>query len=280
MRVVSVQSWVSYGYVGHAAATFALQRLGHEVWPVPTVLFSNHTGYPTVHGRRVSAAEMADLVDGLDEREALATADAVLSGYLGDVEQVGVLADTVRRVRAAAPAASYTCDPVLGDTEQGYFVPAELTGAVRRDLVPLADLVTPNTFELSALTDLPVDDVTSALRAARELLALGPDLALVTSVPMGDDTIGMVAVTADEAWTAATPLLPLTPAGTGDLTAALATAHLHTTGSPRLTLERTLTSVYAVLEATVAARGSELALVAAQDDWATRAPRFPAERLD
>ncbi len=280
MRVVSVQSWVSYGYVGHAAATFALQRLGHEVWPVPTVVFSNHTGYPTVHGQRLSAGQVSDLVDGLDERGALATADAVLSGYLGEVELVGVVGETVRRVRAAAGSASYTCDPVLGDTEQGYFVPAELTRAVRHDLVPLADLVTPNTFELAALTGHPVDDVASALAAARELIALGPSTVLVTSVPTGRDTVGMLAVTAEVAWLASTPLLPLAPAGTGDLTAALATAHLHSTDSPRLTVERTLASVFAVLEATLARGGGELALVAAQASLADPPPRFPARRVE
>ena len=50
MRILSIQSSVAYGYVGNCAATFPLQRLGHEVWPVHTVHFSNHTGYGAWRG--------------------------------------------------------------------------------------------------------------------------------------------------------------------------------------------------------------------------------------
>jgi pyridoxine kinase len=50
VRILSIQSSVAYGHVGNSAATFPLQRLGHEVWPVHTVVLSNHTGYPTWGG--------------------------------------------------------------------------------------------------------------------------------------------------------------------------------------------------------------------------------------
>lgn len=279
MRVVSMQSWVSYGYVGHAVATFALQRLGHEVWPVPTVVLSNHTGYPTTHGLRLTAAQVGDLVDGLDERGALAGADAVISGYLGDPTLVATVAATVHRTRAASPAATYTCDPVLGDTAQGFFVPPALAEAVRRSLVPLADLVTPNAFELEALTGAEVHDVDSALAAARALRELGPATVLVTSVPTGPQTIGMLLVGSSAAYLCTTPLLALTPAGTGDLVAALATAHLRTADSPRAAVEQTTDSVFAILETTLESGTSELAVIAAQEALARPGGRFRAERL-
>ena len=50
MRFVSIQSHVAYGHVGNSAAVFPLQRIGHEVWPVLTVNFSNHTGYGAWRG--------------------------------------------------------------------------------------------------------------------------------------------------------------------------------------------------------------------------------------
>ena len=50
VNVLSVQSHVAYGHAGNSAAVFPLQRLGHEVWPVPTVAFSNHTGYGAWRG--------------------------------------------------------------------------------------------------------------------------------------------------------------------------------------------------------------------------------------
>jgi pyridoxine kinase len=107
MNVLSVQSDVVYGHVGNAAARFALQRLGHEVWAVPTVLLSSHAGYAKVGGESLSADLLRRLVDGLDANGWLGSCDAVLSGYLGHADHAGVVADAVRRVKAAnrsAPA--------------------------------------------------------------------------------------------------------------------------------------------------------------------------------
>jgi len=280
VRILSVQSSVVFGQVGHGAAAFPLQRLGHEVWAVPTVVFSNHTGYPTVHGFRLSAAQVADLVSGLDERGALAGCDAVLSGYLGDDGLVDVVIDAVGRVRMGRPEAPYVCDPVLGDATQGLFVSPETARAVRDRLVPAADVVTPNTFELASLTGIEPTDVESTLEAAHALIARGPHTVLVTSVRRDDASIGMLAVTREGGWLAETPLLPLTPHGTGDLTAALFAAHLLETGDPATALGRTTASVYAVVEATLASGHAELAIVAAQDEIAVPQQRFPVICVD
>ena len=84
MNVISIQSHVAYGHVGNSAAVFALQRLGVEVWPVHTVQFSNHTGYPDWQGQVFAAADIARVIHGLESRGALARCDALLTGYVGD----------------------------------------------------------------------------------------------------------------------------------------------------------------------------------------------------
>ncbi len=50
VKILSIQSHVAYGHAGNSAAVFPLQRLGHEVYPVLTVTFSNHTGYGATRG--------------------------------------------------------------------------------------------------------------------------------------------------------------------------------------------------------------------------------------
>ena len=100
MRILSIQSSVAYGYVGNSAATFPLQRLGHEVWPVNTVHFSNHTGYGSWRGIVLDPAVIADVIEGIADRGVARQADAVLTGYQGSP---GV-ADVVLR-RGAAGAA-------------------------------------------------------------------------------------------------------------------------------------------------------------------------------
>ena len=62
MAILSVQSGVSYGYVGNSAAVFTLQRLGHEVWRVDTVQLSNHTGYAGWRGE-IFEPEFVELSD-------------------------------------------------------------------------------------------------------------------------------------------------------------------------------------------------------------------------
>ncbi len=281
MRILSIQSSVAYGHVGNSAAVFPLQRLGHEVWPVNTVHFSNHTGYGAWRGPLLDPSDVADVITGIAERGVLPGCDAVLSGYQG-AETVGeVVLDAVAQVKAANPEAVYCCDPVMGDVGRGFFVRPGIPEFMRDKVVPAADLVTPNQFELEFLTDRTVTTRSDLLVAVDALRERGPGTVLVTSVQTDDtaaDTIEMVAVTADEAWSVTTPLLPLSVNGAGDATAALFLAHTCVVGA-RAALERTASSVFAVLQATADGGHREIQLIAAQDAIAHPASEFTATRL-
>ncbi|WP_370249088.1 pyridoxal kinase PdxY [Nocardioides sp.] len=282
VKILSIQSSVAYGHVGNSAAVFPLQRLGHEVWPVLTVHFSNHTGYGAWRGPLLAASDVAEVITGIAERGVLGEADAVLSGYQGDPAVGAVILDAVAQVKAANPAAVYCCDPVIGDVGRGVFVRPGIPEYLREEVVPRADIVTPNHFELDFLTDRTTTTLPEVLDAAAALQARGPQHVLVTSVrhdASAPDTLDVVAVGPDEAWAITTPLLPITPNGCGDVTAALFLAHLRTSGSVRTALELTGSAVFAVLERTLAAGTREIQLVAAQDDLASSTPRFSARRL-
>ncbi len=271
MNILSIQSHVSYGHVGHAAATFPLQRLGYEVWPVPTVIFSNHLGYGVKRGRVVSAAEAEALIDGLEDIGALATCDAVLSGYLGDKALGGVVLRAVEKVRAHRGTAIFCCDPVMGDVDEGLYVNADIPDFVRREMVPAADILTPNIFELEHLTGRRIGHLNDAIAAARVLLGLGPKLILVTSAPGPDGPekqISMLAITATDAWVVSTPFfenLPATVKGTGDMVAALFLGHYLRSGDCGTALAKTAAAVHGVLAKTVAAGARELQIIEAQE---------------
>ncbi len=282
MRFLSIQSSVAYGHVGNSAATFPLQRLGHEVWPVSTVVFSNHTGYGAWRGPLLPPDDVRAVVTGIAERGVLPTCDGVLSGYLGGPGICEVVVDAVAQVKAANPRATYTCDPVMGNATSGCFVDPAIPPIIRERVVPVADVITPNQFELGFLTGTSPDTLESTLDSADAAMALGPSTVLVTSVLRPDrpeDTIEMLAVTADGAWGVRTPRLPLKANGSGDLTAALFTAHLKETGSPAAALARTASSVYAVLSATLDSGERELRIVAAQDAIAAPDCRFEVEQV-
>jgi pyridoxine kinase len=283
MRFLSLQSHVAYGYVGNRAATFPLQRLGHEVWAVNTVEFSNHTGYGAWRGRTAPADQVAEIVAGIEALGMLPSCDALLTGYVGDAALGDVVLDTARRVRAANPKALWCCDPVLGDVDTGIYVKPGIDAFFRERAIPAADLITPNHFELEHLTGAKVSTMAGALAATRSLLK-GPRLALLTSLRRADapaDQVEMVAVSRDAAWRVTTPLIgfEVAPNGTGDMVAALFSAHWISGGDAAMALGHAASSVFAVLEATRAMGERELQLVAAQDRMVAPPRHFTAEKL-
>jgi pyridoxine kinase len=282
VKILSIQSSVAYGYVGNSAAAFTLQRLGHEVWPVFTVHFSNHTGYGAWRGPQLAPTDVAEVIAGIADRGVLGSADAVLSGYQGDPAMGSVILEAVDRVKAANPDAVYCCDPVMGDVGRGLFVREGIPQYLRDVVVPRADIITPNHFELDFLAGRVTTSLSEVLAAVDVVRETGPRHVLVTSVVHGDappGSVDVVAVSDDGAWAVTTPLLPINPNGGGDVTAALYLAHLWTTRSPATALERTVASVFAVLEATLAAGSRELELIAAQNVIADPPTGLTSRRL-
>lgn len=279
--ILSIQSHVSYGHVGNSAAVFPLQRLGFEVWPIMTVLFSNHTGYGAFRGRPVSADWQREVLLGLEERGALARTRAVLSGYLGDPATAEVVIEAVERVRRHRPDAVYACDPVMGDDGRGVFVRPGIPELLRERLLPLATLVKPNRFELSLLAGLEVRTIEDALEAAARLRARGPELVVVTSLALPDHEglLGMLADTAQGSWIVWTPKLPVTLNGTGDTFAALVLGEWLVTGDAEAALARTAAAVYGLVEATFKAGSRELLLIEAQGEIVEPSHRFRPTRL-
>ena len=281
MQILSIQSHVAYGYVGNSAAVFPLQRLGHEVWPVLTVNFSNHTGYGAWRGPAQDPADVAAVIEGIEERGALGGIAAVVSGYQGDPAVGAVVLDAVGRVKAANADAIYACDPVMGDVGRGMFVRPGIPEFLRDRVVPAADVITPNHFELDFLAGVEATPrLSDVLDAVDRVRATGPRNVLVTSVITdGAEDLSLVAVDDTGAWRVTTPLLPITPNGGGDVTTALYVAHLLASGSTPLALQRTANTMYAILERTLASGRRELELVASQEDIAHPPTRFEAEQL-
>lgn len=285
MRVLSIQSAVAFGHVGNSAAVFPLQRLGHEVLAVNTVQFSNHTGYGSWRGPVFGGNDVHEVILGIEERGALTEVDLVLSGYQGSPEIAEVILDAVHRVKRANPAATYACDPVMGNARSGCYVNPAIPPLIRDQIVPAADLLTPNQFELGELLGRDLGrprDVTDLVAAAEELRAQGPRTVLVTSLDhegIDEDEIGMLVVTDAGQWQIRTPRLPLKANGSGDVTAALFAAHLSETGQPEIALARTTSSVHDLLAATLAAGSRELLVVESQEFFAHPRLQFHVERL-
>jgi pyridoxine kinase len=282
MKILSIQSAVAHGHVGNSAAVFPLQRIGVDVLPVYTVNFSNHTGYGAWRGPMIDPTDVREVITGIEERGVFGQIDAVLSGYQGGEGIADVIVDAVARVKAQNPDAVYSCDPVMGNAKSGCFVAPAIPVLLRDKVVPVADIITPNQFELGFLTDTDPSDLESTLASVDAAMAMGPSTVLVTSVERPDreeGTIEMLAADRAGAWLVATPHLPMKANGSGDVTAALFTAHHTATGDAKLALERTVSSVFDLLQNTLDAGDRELRLVESQEAYAHPRMQFTARQV-
>ena len=262
-RVLALSSYVAFGSVGLASIVPALHWLGHEVIALPTIVLSNHPGYPRFAGDPVLPGQIAAMVDALEANGWLADTAAMITGYLPSPAHVGEARSAVERVHRGNPGALYLCDPVFGDEVEGLYLSDATASAMRDELLPLAGLATPNCFELSWLAGLPVGDAGEARQAA---WALGVPSVLATSVPASDDRLANVLVTGSESIACCVSRRPSAPHGTGDLFAALYLGHLLNDAVPATALAAAASAV----EASVAASDGrdELPLAAAGALWA------------
>jgi pyridoxine kinase len=280
MNILSIQSHVAYGHVGNSSAVFPMQRLGHEVWPIHTVQFSNHTGYPIWKGRVFEAGLIDECVEGIAAQGALARCDGVLSGYIGSVEIGEAILRAVARIKAANPHAIFCCDPVMGDTGRGLYVRPEIPDFFAARALPLSDLLTPNHFELEQLTRRGIDSRGDLIGALTDLKGRGPKTLLVTSLAIEDtpeDKVDNVAADATGIFRIRTPKLGISVNGTGDAIAALFLVHWLETRSAAMALGKSVSSVYGLLDRTAAAGSRELLTVEAQDEFVAPTRIFIAE---
>jgi pyridoxine kinase len=268
MNILSIQSHVAFGHVGNAAATFPLQRLGIEVWPIHTVQFSNHTGYGSWKGRVFDADMIREVMAGIEARGVLGECNGVLSGYMGAADIGSAILDAVSTLKRANPAARYCCDPVIGDVGRGIFVREGIPEFMREKAVPAADIVTPNQFELDYLSKRQSGTLRAACDAVKAVHDLGPRTILVTSLHTDDtpaDCIDMLASDDSGRFIVRTPKLPLTINGAGDAVAALFFAHYLRSGKLAEALSRAASSIFGVLAKTAESGAREIQLIAAQD---------------
>jgi len=184
-KVLSIQSHVVHGYVGNRAAVFPMQLHGFEVDFINSVQFSNHTQYKILKGQRLNSNELNDLYEGLKQNQ-LMSYTHLLTGYVGEITFLNKLADIVEELKEQNPNLIYLCDPVLGDNDHWY-VPKELLPVYKERLLPKADIITPNIFELENLTGKKILSEEDVLLALRELHAIGVKTVILSSLEAFND---------------------------------------------------------------------------------------------
>lgn len=283
--ILSIQSHVVYGCAGNSSAVFPLQRLGHTVWPIHTVQFSNHTQYTLGWtGKILQQGDITTLTDGLIKIDAASKVKAVVSGYMGSGVQADEILATVKRVKAHNPQALYICDPVMGDLEKGCIVSAEVTEALSQRVMKLADIIVPNQFELARFTGIDIHDIDSAIVACQRALAMGPKIVLVKHLHCTSKRDFTMLLACDKGLFMVTrPLIDFIrqPVGVGDLITSLFTGHYLNSFDAVRAFELCNNAVYSVLTETANRQQWELQIIPAQEALASTAkPLFSARPLN
>ncbi|HKG74233.1 MAG TPA: pyridoxal kinase [Aestuariivirgaceae bacterium] len=246
--ILAISSQVAYGAVGNSAAVPAMLALGLTVHAVPTIVLSYHPGLGTPSGLRIPARDLAALLEALEALGVLDGIAAVSTGYFAANDQIFAVQRIIARLKQRNPRLLYLCDPVIGDETSGLYVPEPVAEAIKQSLLPLADIITPNVFELAWLSGRPVrtiDDV----RSARSRLAV-PSLLATSLAAAPDRLLTVLTGSLDEA-TVESMRRSHVPHGTGDLLSGLLLGFLAKGEDGPAALSRSLAALEAVIDVSV-----------------------------
>lgn len=274
-KVLSIQSHVTYGYAGNKAAVFPMQKLGIEVSPIYTVQLSNHTQYNHFNGSFFSAKDIQNVIDGLKENGFLAKQNAILSGYIGNLEVAKVIANTVKDLKNSNHRSIYCCDPVFGDKydedETGHiFASKDHPNIFLEYLLPLADIVTPNLFELSVLSNTEINsyaDIAKACQALIDKTGKKDQIVIVTSVSFDKAKTGIAVYRNGSFSHIESQKYKVQPkvSGSGDITAAMFLSYILKGKSIDDSLKAITTCLDGIFRTTHELNTEELALIQAQE---------------
>ena len=239
-----LSSTVASSRVGASAAGFCLQRLGIETVVLPTTLLGRHPGWGEPGGGPVKSVILRDVWAGIKAQDI--HFDAVLTGYMGEAGHIQLGVDIIDHVKAGNPDALIAVDPVMGDHGRLY-IPESRAEALIRDLVPKADFITPNVWELEYMQS-----------RAKHL----PDR-LITSAPDGEK-IGAVWQAGRERWQVSHDKFEAVPHGGGDSLAALFLGQRLLGLPPKAALAKSVSSIFEIMRAADALDVGELPLVRMQ----------------
>lgn len=236
----------------------------------------------------MNGEQLKQILKGLEDNDLLGDVDYMLTGYIGSESFCEAVLTVLQTIQKYNENVKFVCDPVLGDHGK-FYVPRELVKVYREMVIPVADVVTPNQFEVEQLTGITINTLDDARKACDKLHSMGPSTVFITSMVFPQDTTSTnsegtdqtISILAskrtkegqpDEVWRIDCPMFPGSFTGTGDLTASLLLGHLaKDPDNLPLAMEKVINTMYVVIKRThesagTTARSKELKLIQSKSD--------------
>ena len=221
-KILSIQSAVTFGFVGNSVAAPVITTLGMQPLLIDTISLAAHPGYGTLAGGPADFGQFTAILEALATLHVLPQINSIVTGYLGDARQARPIHRIIQSWQAERHDGSYILDPVLGD-EGRLYVDTTVVDQIRQTLLPLAHIVTPNQFELGLLTESQIYTVRDATKAAKTMLQQNPQLQAViaTGIANKDNGISDLKVSRQDVIELDYAKRPHGVAGGGDLLTAI-----------------------------------------------------------
>ncbi|NNE57218.1 MAG: pyridoxine kinase [Hellea sp.] len=238
-RALIISSYVAASSVGANVTAFAMRSFGIEAVMLPTTLYGRHPGWGDPGGAITPLEILAGMWQGIKSQNL--QFDAVITGYMGHPDMVGMAVDIITLLKSNNPDCLTFVDPVMGDDGRLY-VSEQVAGLIKSDLIPIADFITPNVWELSYILDRPLetfDSVSAALQSRTQKT-------VVTSVER-ERQIGALLSDGKSRHLVEHAKFDTVPHGGGDTLTGLFAAHILRGKTARDALRLSVSSVFSLM---------------------------------
>ena len=222
-KIAVINDISGFGRCSIAVARPIISAMKIQCCPVPTSIFSNHTGFPEYF--------FDDYTEKMPEyiaqwKKLGLEFEGITSGFLGSREQIGIVRNFIRDFRTERT--TVIVDPVMGDYGKPYATYTSELCQEMKQLVEYADILTPNLTEACILTDTPYKDghwaIKEILAMAEKLQERGPAKVVVTGIRQGDFVANLVCEKGKELRVLRSHKVGTERSGTGDVFAAIIAA--------------------------------------------------------
>ena len=184
-RLAMINDIAGFGRCSTTVSLPVISVMKVQVCPVPTSVLSNHLGFPLCHFDDYTS-HMRDYIKVWGELGL--TFDGLYCGFLGNEEQIDIVREFVEMFRPPL----FLLDPVMGDHGRSYSSITETHVQKMKELLPLADIITPNITEACLLTGTPWKDGEWTMQELSGLCERLADICQQESVSSGEASVGTV----------------------------------------------------------------------------------------